>query len=108
MKCNDEISGANSRLENERAQLELELANNRQQYSDSRLKNLKRQLSLMRGEHIDAEQSLAEAKKNASLAEMHRQVAESESARLNKVVEVRGKFALISRTAKSIYNFFFE
>nr|CDS34065.1 conserved hypothetical protein [Hymenolepis microstoma] len=87
----ERLVNQNAVLESDRTKLEAELASGRQQYTDTRVKTLKRQLSVMRGEHMDAEQSLAEAKKNASLAEMHRQVAESETARLNKLVNILQK-----------------
>ncbi|VDN96333.1 unnamed protein product [Rodentolepis nana] len=87
----ERLVNQNAVLESDRAKLEAELASGRQQYMDSRVKSLKRQLSVIRGEHMETEQSLAEAKKNASLAEMHRQVAENETARLNKLVNILQK-----------------
>ncbi|VUZ50393.1 unnamed protein product, partial [Hymenolepis diminuta] len=87
----ERLVNLNSELESGRAKLEAELVSSQQRYTDNRVKTLKRQLSVIRGEHMDTEQSLAEAKKNASLAEMHRQVAENETARLNKLVNILQK-----------------
>ncbi|KAM7532718.1 hypothetical protein Aperf_G00000130541 [Anoplocephala perfoliata] len=78
-----------SELENDRAKLVAELESNMgQKHFDNKVKHLKRQLSLVRVEQMDTEQNLAEARKNASLAEMHQQVAEKEAARLNTFVNV--------------------